>query len=1720
MTLYPEDSGSSHTVHTFHKPLSTTIPSQTSTFPKTSRFFDTSSLPDLKHLEVSNDEHHQALLNGQFSNFNYIPFNISQQKSKTSPPINYDLIPNKFYIVPSTSEDANEIPLLHLNEELAKKPMNLIDSLLEIGRQYGAVKVKLPAKHEALFQTCNQVNSDLFWFHTNKVLNNPSKDEVLARLKFYRDLLEFHQRDQHYHFEDSEGTKKKEKNGASNLQSHLSKLPMIDKRPLDLFKLYQSVIVRGGFIEVINKKLWAQIGRELGYKGKIMTSLSSSLKASYQKILYPYELYIANQRTVMVKEEHVIDTLLSNGKRNLQPSNTFDKKTKIGNRYDAPLIIGSAKQFKRQFKTKVAKGLLANSPHLIDVKQPNTFVVKQNDKKRNKKAADTVNAFITPQTSFQASLSYIQNHEDEPSSTEMPKTASSYTLRQFMEKDIKFQEYVIQQNKDSFRSEPGQRDCISFQELENLYWRYARNDCIQLVFSNGVELEMGKDLPSSIHGSGFVKLGDDVSNFKNALNNHQLSLSHAKQAINAKYPNTTPHGFSHQNPWEYNKINSIDQMIESALYPWNLHNFSTLPNAILGTLSESDIGNRELTGTRVNVGMTFSTENWTCEDHFTQLINYHFFGAPKRWYFIPESEFEKFEQLVKDVSENASSRSMLNRNKPIDVENFCAVMFRSNGDEMETDVLIKSLENSVNTKPDVKLQHGNTALAKLRQHEKLIYNQDLRITPELLNKHNIRYTTTVQNPGEFVIKFPKTYSSAQSYGFNFTEETNFASSLWLEHAIEGEKWLSKQGILPNFLIFKLLVTVATTYDNGTCISFNSEVFAKVAKLYEKLYVDEIKLRDQIRKLKIKETSVNDESLSDITADDDYSAVFPSRVILTEIKSKDSMIVSMESFLKYSDLPEFMEKYQVELQLFHSDEKLKNFHKILSGYSVDFESWIRNYQELMAGDGEVNLKQYKLLLNEGDRINSSILSTSVAGDQQFDQQRLKSFREYLDNLRFFTSGAVQFIEDCQNILSLKHQQRIRNGQESSQQERSYSFNELLSIVEKIPSLNISCPEIDQIIELKTEIENFDKASRTLISKKNRSPQEFDDLISLGESFGLDIPSLDFIIRIRDRLRWIKTYNLIEKGVDPFADRKEVFSIADLRDFYKKGLDVLSEGDLELIKLIEEILNHSVVFDNEVKFFLLYTYVHDLDLEKLKSIVYSFTQKKLFLSSDNYTELSKIHTNLKLISLFNEKQTADKMPYHELKQLYNGIIDSGLKFETSKIQKALEEAELWADTEWQKFNNIKILTTMTDISFNDHINPKFTLNTKFVEKIQWLSYKSEYSLSIDDKFEDSSAILSRNEEQADPKYYCVCREYEHGTMVECEECREWYHVQCVKDISNHKADVYKCPVCLLLSSGQDEDKLIANKLTLNEVIKTYDSGQSLRAVPINEVTLVGELANFLKAYRDTFNIDEILIEQNDQIRLEKLTFVLRKLYGCGLHIDDLFMKVLQHARCTQKSILNGSKQIDDIRVSTVSGDETEPELEQETNEGANLLQQENSQTAVTTLNEELTINLKGNDKEDCNEVSTEDGTIGTNPDKRLNFVFYTPARKTTEADTQNGYYNSSFNQDILHLTKPSSALDNKDESLSNALSIAPPPQIEEEPISESLMKELVSLEHQKLKIEEQSAFAKPERNESFVDDNEGRMNGDLENDKLAHAEESQSVAEIKDDSEGRVLSVSTN
>jgi [histone H3]-trimethyl-L-lysine4 demethylase len=70
------------------------------------------------------------------------------------------------------------------------------------------------------------------------------------------------------------------------------RLPFVDKKPLDLYRLKKAVEARGGFDKVCKHKKWAEIGRDLGYSGKIMSSLSTSLKNSYQRWLCPYEEYL------------------------------------------------------------------------------------------------------------------------------------------------------------------------------------------------------------------------------------------------------------------------------------------------------------------------------------------------------------------------------------------------------------------------------------------------------------------------------------------------------------------------------------------------------------------------------------------------------------------------------------------------------------------------------------------------------------------------------------------------------------------------------------------------------------------------------------------------------------------------------------------------------------------------------------------------------------------------------------------------------------------------------------------------------------------------------------------------------------------------------------------------------------------------------------------------------------------------------------------------------------------------------------------------------------------------------------------------------------------------------------------------------------------------------------------------------------------------------------
>ena len=57
----------------------------------------------------------------------------------------------------------------------------------------------------------------------------------------------------------------------------VNRIPIMAKRVLDLYELYRLVVSKGGLVEVINKKLWREITKELNLPSSI-TSAAFTLR--------------------------------------------------------------------------------------------------------------------------------------------------------------------------------------------------------------------------------------------------------------------------------------------------------------------------------------------------------------------------------------------------------------------------------------------------------------------------------------------------------------------------------------------------------------------------------------------------------------------------------------------------------------------------------------------------------------------------------------------------------------------------------------------------------------------------------------------------------------------------------------------------------------------------------------------------------------------------------------------------------------------------------------------------------------------------------------------------------------------------------------------------------------------------------------------------------------------------------------------------------------------------------------------------------------------------------------------------------------------------------------------------------------------------------------------------------------------------------------------------
>ncbi|EOD44979.1 putative phd transcription factor protein [Neofusicoccum parvum UCRNP2] len=152
-----------------------------------------------------------------------------------------------------------EAPTYTPTAEEFRDPFEYMRKIAPEGQKYGIVKIIPPENWNPDFAIDTEFSMRLGY--TSEQALNSVEGGTRANLNYLDQLAKFHR---------SRG-------------NNLNRFPSVDKRPLDLYKLKKAVETRGGFDRVCKGKKWAEIGRDLGYSGKIMSSLSTSLKNSYQK---------------------------------------------------------------------------------------------------------------------------------------------------------------------------------------------------------------------------------------------------------------------------------------------------------------------------------------------------------------------------------------------------------------------------------------------------------------------------------------------------------------------------------------------------------------------------------------------------------------------------------------------------------------------------------------------------------------------------------------------------------------------------------------------------------------------------------------------------------------------------------------------------------------------------------------------------------------------------------------------------------------------------------------------------------------------------------------------------------------------------------------------------------------------------------------------------------------------------------------------------------------------------------------------------------------------------------------------------------------------------------------------------------------------------------------------------------------------------------------------
>ncbi|GFR98729.1 lysine-specific demethylase 5A [Elysia marginata] len=492
-----------------------------------------------------------------------------------------------------------EAPVFTPTEEEFADPLAYIAKIRPIGLQTGIVKIKPPPDWQPPFA----VNVETFRFTPRIQKLNELEAHSRIKLNFFDRLYKFW-----------------------DLQGCLLKIPTVERKILDLYKLYKTVEDEGGMESITRERRWSHVAAKMGYPSG--RGVGGTLKHHYERILFPFFLFKKGETYKFIPEQKpVLPDDFDKEDKDYKPhwksngdKEKNNRKSKRVTKENPDIDYSSNSELKKlQFFGAGPKAAVPGSKD-----DPDSEEKVDNRQTKIKmtipgaySGADKYYCHMCGRGDGEEYMLLCDGCDDAfhtyclvPPLSEVPKGdwRCPSCVKQACSRPL--EPYGFDQSKRDYTLQ-------SFGEMADHFKASYFKMPVHRVTTSQVEKEFWR-LLHTLEENVMVQYGADI---------HAIEMGS---------------GFPTKNTEDL--LPEDEEYVTSG---WNLNNLPVLEQSVLCHI------NADISGMKVPwcyVGMCFSSFCWHIEDHWSYSINYLHWGEPKSWYGVPGSAATKFEDAMRETA--------------------------------------------------------------------------------------------------------------------------------------------------------------------------------------------------------------------------------------------------------------------------------------------------------------------------------------------------------------------------------------------------------------------------------------------------------------------------------------------------------------------------------------------------------------------------------------------------------------------------------------------------------------------------------------------------------------------------------------------------------------------------------------------------------------------------------------------------------------------------------------------------------------------------------------------------------------------------------------------------------------------------------------------------------------------------------------------------------------